>query len=91
MPFACSREGDCKGASLMECARGCDVSGMGPGNGPGQAETQSDACLGSALIAPVESLEDPEEVILRYAASSVFDRDNHLCIILREKDVHRSS
>ena len=79
-------KGDCKGTSLMECACDRDITAMGPGNGPGQTETQSDACLGPALIAPVESLKNAGKIIRRYSASRVFDRDDNLCIILRERE-----
>ena len=59
------REGDGKGASLIQGARGRDVTAMGPGNGPGQAKTQSDAGLGPALIASVESLKNAGKIARR--------------------------
>jgi hypothetical protein len=53
------RQGYGKGTALIHGARYGNVPAMSPGNGPGQAEAQPCSRLGSALIAAVESFENP--------------------------------
>ncbi len=71
------REGDGKGASLIQRARDRDVTPMGPGNGPGQAEPQTDTCLGPALIASIESFKNTGKIVRRNADSGIIDGDDN--------------
>ena len=54
-----SRQGDIKGAALVDGTCHGNVPAMSSGNGPGQAQAQPCSRLGSTLIAAVESSENP--------------------------------
>ena len=56
-------EGDRKSAPLIKDALRRDIATVSSGNGSGQAKTESNARLGPALIASVESLKDVREIV----------------------------
>ena len=81
IPATGFRQGDRKGAALIHGARYGNVPAMSPGNGPCQAETQPGSRLGPALVAAVESFENPVQVGPGDADSRVFNGDSYIVVL----------
>ena len=76
------REPGGKGAPLIWDTRGCDLPAMSSRNGPGQAESQTNAGLRPALIGSEESLKNAGKIARGNAASCIFNRNKDPCVIL---------
>ena len=58
------RQGDRESAPQSQNALGRYISTVGPGDSPGQTQTESGAGLRSALVAPIKAFENSGEVML---------------------------
>ena len=75
------RQGYGKGTALVDGTCHGNIPAMSAGYGPCQAETQPRSRLRPALIAAVESLENPVQVSPGDADSRVFNRDSYIVVL----------
>jgi len=71
-------------ASLTGSAGDRDVTAVGSRNGSRKTEPETDSRLGSALVAPVESFEDPREIAWSNSNSRVLNGNAHVGRVLFE-------
>ena len=68
------RQGYAEFTTLTRCAGDLDISFMGPGNGSGKAQTQTDAGFRTAGSTAIKTFKNMRYIFLGNAYTGIFDR-----------------